>query len=100
MSVEAKALSNAVLKGIMVDAVCDRGVIGDMNADNPSGVYVVDQNITQNLPSGMKWGRVLQLNSQNMIAQLIFDWSQEKMYVRMASTANLSHWYNLTFATL
>lgn len=100
MSVEAKALSNAVLKGIMEDTVCSRGVIGDMNADNPSGVYVVDQNITQNLPSGMKWGRVLQLNSQNMIGQLIFDWSQEKIYARMASTANLSHWYNLAFATL
>lgn len=100
MSVEAKALSNTVLKAIMEDAVCDRGVIGDMDADNPSGVYFVDQNITQNLPSGMKWGRVLQLNSEHMIAQLIFDWSQEKIYVRMASTNDLSHWYNLQFATL
>lgn len=100
MSTQGKALTNALLKGILTDAVCDRGVIGDMDADNPSGVCFVDQNITQNLPSGMKWGRVLQLNSEHMIARLIFDWSQEKIYVRMASTANLSHWYNLTFATL
>lgn len=36
---EAKALSNDCLKGIMTDALVDRGACTDIDADMPVGIY-------------------------------------------------------------
>ena len=94
--IETRELTNELLKGKMPDAVVDRGVIADLNAYNKTGFYLIDKNITQNLPNGMLYGRILMLCSGTLMVQFIFDWSQEKMTVRMASTSNLAKWYTLS----
>lgn len=62
---EAKPLSNSMLKGIMTDAMVNRGYCPDFDQATQAGIYRVDSSTTGN-PSGGFYGVLICAEAESM----------------------------------
>ena len=101
---EAKQLTNTILKGIMTDAICDRGYCTDFDSCKTPGYYVCSVERTVNFPPGAYHYGILTVKASGSFVSQEYHAHQTKgaptisaIYIRMGHTKlGWTEWMHLS----